>query len=94
MMTHRVAFNCDLFLDIDAPENATSEDLERLVIAEIREAGSDPDSDINDVGLDINGHRGFRARVYPRVYKDAEVSEETGMCLENFTIENVSEVQS
>ena len=89
LLTHRIAFNCDLFLDIDAPETATSADLEKLVVATIREAASDPDNHINDVGLDINGHRGFRARIYPRV-----TPEGSELCLENFTIENVEEAKS
>jgi hypothetical protein len=93
-LTHRIAFNCDLFLDIDAPEDATSEDLEKLVIAKIRKAADDPNSDINEVGLnglDIN-NRLDGARIYPRVTPDRDL--DGGSVLENFTIENVSEVQS
>lgn len=31
-VNHWIAFNCDLFLSVEAPEDATSEELETLVM--------------------------------------------------------------
>ena len=77
-VNHRVAFNCDLFLTIEAPEEATSEDLERRVLAILEEHGNVLDEGL---GVSLPGD----ARVWPK-WEDEQ--------LQNFTIENVEEVDA
>ncbi len=83
-MTHRIAFNCDLFMDVEAPAEATSEDLERHVIARWRDSSPGAIQTTEDIGFTVPA-LGDDVRIHPRVEGPRNVS------LENFTVENVSQ---
>jgi hypothetical protein len=64
-MRHRVAFTCDLFMDVDAPAEASTKDLEQEVIKQIRALfDNDKDSNIVHVAIPI-GRRTVFQRINP-----------------------------